>query len=45
VTLAAQPHDSTDVFVGWGGACSGTQQKCVLTMDSDKEVTATFTEA
>jgi hypothetical protein len=45
VTLAAQPHDSTDEFVGWGGACSGTQQKCVLTMDSDKEVTATFTEA
>jgi hypothetical protein len=40
VTLAAHPSPG-QVFVGWGGACSGTAP-CQLTMDSSKEVTAAF---
>jgi hypothetical protein len=40
VTLAAHPA-SGHSFVGWGGACSGTDP-CQLTMDASKEVTATF---
>jgi photosystem II stability/assembly factor-like uncharacterized protein len=40
VTLTATPS-SGSVFAGWSGACSGTGD-CVLTMDSNKSVTATF---
>jgi len=29
-------------FMHWGGACSGSDGVCVLSLDSDKEVTATF---
>lgn len=29
-------------FVHWGGACSGSDGICVLPLDGDKEVTATF---
>ena len=39
VTLTATPSGS--VFAGWSGACSGTGD-CVVTMDSDKSVTAIF---
>jgi len=44
VTLTANPNgDST--FTGWSGDCSlcGTTTDCLLTMDSDKNCTATFT--
>ena len=42
VTLHAQPSgSSSSVFNGWGGACSGTGD-CMVTMDSDKSVTASF---
>jgi len=41
VTLTATP-DSPCYFGGWGGACSGTQSTCQLTVDSEKTVTATF---
>jgi hypothetical protein len=34
--------DSTSNFAGWSGACSGTGG-CMITMDSNKAVTATFT--
>lgn len=40
VTLAAMPS-SGSTFAGWSGACSGTGS-CVVTMDADKTVTATF---
>jgi hypothetical protein len=42
VTLVAAPGDDS-VFGGWGGACSGADPQCVVTMDADKTVTATFT--
>ena len=40
VTLTATP-DSSFVFAGWSGACSGSGT-CVVTMDAAKNVTATF---
>ncbi len=40
VTLTATP-DSGSTFEGWSGACTGTGT-CVVTMDGDKAVTATF---
>jgi hypothetical protein len=36
--------DSGSVFVGWGGACSGAGS-CIVAMDADKTVTATFIAA
>ncbi|MGB9714852.1 MAG: LamG-like jellyroll fold domain-containing protein, partial [Thermodesulfovibrionales bacterium] len=41
VTLTANA-DSDSAFSGWSGDCTGTGT-CNLTMDSDKNVTATFT--
>ena len=41
VSLTASP-DASSHFDGWSGACSGTAG-CAVTMDSAKEVTATFT--
>ena len=40
VTLTATPS-SGSIFAGWSGACSGTGD-CVVTMDDNKSVTATF---
>jgi hypothetical protein len=41
VVLVAEP-DSGSTFVGWsGGGCSGTQS-CIVTMNADQAVTATF---
>jgi hypothetical protein len=40
VTIVASP-DSGSKFVGWTGACSGTQA-CVVTMDADETANATF---
>jgi hypothetical protein len=40
VTLTAAP-DANSTFTGWSGACSGTDA-CVLTMDADLAVTASF---
>jgi PASTA domain/Divergent InlB B-repeat domain len=40
VRLTAQETSGT--FTGWSGGCSGTSA-CVVTMDSSKTVTATFT--
>lgn len=42
VTLTATPAQGS-VFLGWGGACSGTGS-CVVTMNANKSVTATFAE-
>lgn len=39
INLSANPAVSS-VFTGWGGDCSG--MSCVLTMDSDRSVTANF---
>ena len=33
---------TTDTFLGWGGACSGTAPTCTLTMNGDKTVSADF---
>jgi len=41
VTLQSSPEDSFSIFAGWSGACTGTAD-CVLSMDSAKDVTATF---
>jgi hypothetical protein len=40
VTLTAAP-DGSSVFVGWGGACSGTGA-CTVTMNADQAVAAKF---
>lgn len=40
VTLTATP-DAGAIFAGWVGACTGTGS-CMVTMDSDKTVTARF---
>lgn len=42
VQLAASA-DLNSIFAGWSGACSG--DSCLLTMDGDKAVTATFAAA
>ena len=47
VTLTASWNDATHDFGGWGGDCSTvgtTSSTCVLMVDADKAVTATFTE-
>ena len=41
VTLTATPSSGYQ-FSGWSGSCSGTNT-CDLTMDQDKNITATFT--
>ena len=43
VTLTATPEPNA-VFAGWSGACSGTGP-CVVTMNADVAVTATFDTA
>ena len=43
VTLTASWDDATHTFGGWGGDCAGETSTCVLTMDANKTVTATFT--
>ncbi|MBA3403820.1 MAG: PQQ-dependent sugar dehydrogenase, partial [Gemmatimonadaceae bacterium] len=40
VTLAAAPN-TTSMFVGWSGACTGTGS-CTVTVDTAASVTATF---
>lgn len=40
IILTANP-DTGSYFVGWSGACSGSST-CTVTMDEDKEITATF---
>jgi len=41
ITLTATPYGNSQ-FAGWGGACSGTDQRCTLVMNNDREITATF---
>lgn len=41
ITLNAFPNSTYWKFAGWSGACSGTGS-CVLTLNSDKAVTALF---
>jgi hypothetical protein len=41
VTLTARPAAGLGL-AGWGGACSGTRTTCTLTMNGDKNVSATF---
>jgi len=41
VTLTATPGNRS-TFTGWGGACSGTQLTCTVTVGSDLSVTASF---
>lgn len=42
VELTATPYDSASRFVGWSGGCSGTAPTCLITMNSDQAVTASF---
>jgi len=42
ITLTATSYGDSP-FAGWGGACSGTESRCTLVMDGDRDVTATFT--
>jgi hypothetical protein len=41
ITLTARP-DAGLVFIGWGGACTGSGTTCTLTMNGDKTVNADF---
>ncbi|WP_168058585.1 InlB B-repeat-containing protein [Candidatus Manganitrophus noduliformans] len=41
ITLTVVPAAGAP-FQNWGGACSGTQTTCTLTLDSNKTVSATF---
>jgi hypothetical protein len=41
ITLTANPAAGS-AFAGWGGACSGTQTTCNVTMSSAQAVTASF---
>jgi uncharacterized repeat protein (TIGR02543 family) len=41
IVLIANP-DPLSAFAGWGGQCSGTDPTCTFVMDSDKNVTASF---
>ncbi len=41
VTLTAVA-DSDSTFEGWGGACTGTQPTCTLTLSGDTAVSVTF---
>jgi hypothetical protein len=42
VTLEAVP-DLGSRFAGWGGACAGSAPACVLRLDVNRQVSATFT--
>lgn len=42
VTLTAKPSTRKNVFLGWGGACSGTKLTCTVTMNGSKGVSASF---
>ena len=42
VTLAASTEADAAVFSGWGGACTGTDPHCQVTMNQARQVTATF---
>lgn len=44
VTLTAL-HGAGGQFAGWGGACSGSDLSCTLTMSAVRTVTATFVPA
>jgi phospholipase C len=41
VTLTATPAPKS-FFSGWGGACSGNNSTCILTLAASEQVTATF---
>jgi hypothetical protein len=41
VTLTATAGANSD-FAGWGGACSGSDPECMVTMDQARDATATF---
>lgn len=41
ISLTAMP-DTDQTFSGWGDACAGTDPICVLKLNSDRTVTATF---
>ncbi|HYV97233.1 MAG TPA: InlB B-repeat-containing protein, partial [Gemmatimonadaceae bacterium] len=43
VTLTATPTVGGHTFAGWGGACTGTQTTCQVTMSQARSVTASFT--
>jgi FlaG/FlaF family flagellin (archaellin) len=43
VTLTANPADGSS-FVSWGVDASGTDETFIITMDGNKDVTATFTQ-
>jgi Divergent InlB B-repeat domain len=43
VTLTASTADPAATFVRWLGACAGSQQRCTLTLDRSRSVTARFT--
>ena len=41
IVLVAGPSTGSD-FLGWSGACSGTEERCYLTVDERLQVTARF---
>jgi peptidoglycan hydrolase-like protein with peptidoglycan-binding domain len=41
ITLSASPNSDSN-FTSWSGACSGSQSTCSITVDGNKNVTASF---
>ena len=44
VTISAEPGPGA-IFAGWGGACSGNNASCQITMDQAKTASASFNTA
>lgn len=42
ITLTAVPNANSN-FSGWGGVCTGSTTTCIVTMETARSVTATFT--
>jgi Divergent InlB B-repeat domain len=45
VPVVLNARNQTGLFMGWSGACSGTQTTCTLVMDGAKTVSARFERA
>jgi hypothetical protein len=45
VELTASPDGGNSVFSGWSGACTNSVGNCIVALDANKTVTATFSPA
>jgi uncharacterized repeat protein (TIGR02543 family) len=42
LTVIETPDSTSDIFTGWGGACSGTGTSCTVELSGDKTVNAVW---